>query len=144
MKYLLIALLAAVLITSASYGEINAKLGLAGGGAQLALEGVRALRPDISASLTAGYAYNSEYGLVSAALAIAKKIRPDLDIGIGLTYSSYSVAVQNLIGVSSINDKSGAGGKLFLKKQIRSNLFVEAGYDTRMGLLAEIGLELRK
>lgn len=144
MKYLLIALLAAALFVPAACAEINAKVGLAGGSANIAAEFTRQLRPDITGALDLGYGYNSEYSLLSAGLSAGKILRDDILGGIALTYSSYSIAVQNIIGVNTVSDKSGIGGKVFLRKPLRNGVFGEIGYDTRMGLVAEVGMQVRK
>ncbi len=144
MKYVLAALLAVVLIASASSADINAKLGLAGGSARIVLEGTRQVKTDLVGSGALGYGYNSEYSLLSLELGIAKQLADNLDIGLAATYSSYSTAVSNILGAGTITDKSGIGGMLFVKKMVRDDLSLTLGYDTRMGLVVELGKLFRK
>lgn len=143
MKYVLAALLAVVLVASVSSAEINAKLGLAGGSARLALEATRQVKTDLVGSLALGYGYNSEYSLVSLELGIAKQLANKLEVGLAATYSSYSTAVSNILGTGTITDKSGIGGKLSIKKMVRDNCYLALGYDTRMGLIVEVSKMIR-
>lgn len=141
MKYFLIAFLAAVVIATASYGEINAKLGLAGGAARLAVEATKQIRPDINSAVDIGYGYNADYSLISAGAAICKPML-DMEVGLGISYSSYSAAVKNIVLAGDVS-KSGVGIRVFARKPLRNALFAEVGYDTRLGAMAEAGLLIK-
>ncbi len=135
-------LMLVMVLASGSFAAISVKGGLAGGAARVALAAdLKQINDKFGISGDIGYGFG-QYTLVTAGLSGTYKIKDDMYAGLAVEYSSYSTAVT--LGFPSINitDKSGVGFGVFAG-MTRDKMYVQAGYDTRLGAIAEAGYVIR-
>jgi hypothetical protein len=116
---------------------ISAKVGLAGGALRVSAVVEKPCR-NFLVNYELGYGFGNQYTLMSAGIAAKSFIKADTYVGLGLTYSSYSDLV-TLSVAGNLADKAGFGLGAFVGKNIRESMYAQLGYDTRLGLVAEIG-----
>ncbi|HTY13087.1 MAG TPA: hypothetical protein VMD02_02745, partial [Candidatus Omnitrophota bacterium] len=80
--------------------------------------------------------------LGSVGLDLITQLKNSFYLGAEASYSSYSSSVRLGLPAVDITDKSGVGGGLFAG-MTRDKMYLEAGYDTRMGAMAEAGYIVR-
>ncbi len=136
MKYIVILLIIA--LAYPAFASFSARAGLAGGAFRVSAVMDRPIRENLSVLGDLGYGLGNGYTLVSGGIGITSAIRENIFLGAEATYSSYSTAVHLGLPAVDILDQSGIGLGVFAGLT-RDKMYLEAGYDTRMGVLAEAG-----
>lgn len=116
--------------------------GLAGGGARVGILGGSKINNSLSWDGGIGYAIGNEYTLVTLGGTIKYPLRGNIYAGVGLDYSSYSFPVL-LSGGLKVAETSGIGFDLLIGTDINEKIFLQAGYGTRLGIIAEVGYRLK-
>lgn len=126
------------------WAGLAVKGGLAGGAFRVSgVMDIRQLNDKMGLAGEAGYALGNNYSVLTAGFTGAYKLRDNLSGLLMLSYSAYSDTV-NLPLLGDVTQKAGVGAGIGLRMALRDNLYAQAGYDTRLGALAEAGYILRK
>jgi hypothetical protein len=139
----LISLLLVVVLVCPALAAISVKGGLAGGTFRIAGVMDRQVRDNIDIVGDLGYGFGNSYSVISLGAAAIMLVRNNIYAGLGLNYSVYSDPVDLPVG-GRISEKSGLGLGLFLGLNLREGMFLQAGYDTRLGGIVEGGYQIRK
>jgi len=140
----LVLLFLLVLLATQSWAGLAVKGGLAGGAGRVSgVLDIRQINNKLGLAGEAGYAIGNNYSILTAGLTGIYALRDNLSALIMLSYSAYSDYV-NLPLVGDLTQKTGVGAGIGLRMTLRENLYAQAGYDTRLGALAEAGYILRK
>ncbi len=119
---------------------LSVKGGLAGGAARLGVSFDKKVKETMMV-MEAGYGIGNQYSLMSAGVGIKLPVKESLYAGASVNYSAYSDAVKLSIG-GEIKEKAGVGFGVFAGSRIKEDLSIQAGYDTRLGLIAEASYKL--
>ncbi len=140
---LLLLAMCSVSFAAASAMPIIVKAGLAGGAFRIAGVLEKPINDKMSLSGDVGYGIGNQYTVLTAGIAGKYNIKSNIYAGLNLEYSAYSDPVKLTVG-GEIKDKSALGFGVFLGMPVRESVFVQAGYDTRLGAVAEIGYTVKK
>lgn len=122
---------------------ISAKAGLAGGGLQIGAVVDKVLNEKATIAGDIGYAFGNNYTVASLGASIKTPVRNNINLGLGLSYSSFSTGV-TLSGPGNIASGGGVGVNIFADTMIKDNIRGQVGYDTRQGLLALVSFVVKK
>ncbi len=142
MRLIVLSLVLVFVFTCSSFAAVSAKGGLAGGAFRLSAAVDRPINDKVTLAGELGYGIGNNYSLVSAGVDVQTNIKNNIYIGAEVSYSSYSNPVTLGLPAVDINDKSGVGGGIYAGLT-RDKMYAQAGYDTRMGAIAEAGYILR-
>jgi hypothetical protein len=126
------------------FAAIYGKAGLAGGTLRVSAVLDRPLNDKTVIAGEAGYGFGNNYTIVSAAATGKYLVRENLNLGAIISYSSYSTAASNILGVGSSASGGGMGGGVFAEFKLREGIYGQLGYDNRLGVIAEASYYLRK
>lgn len=118
--------------------------GYCGGAGKIELGYERVLNEKINLIFAGGYGLGNSYTFFSVGATLLYKLRNEIDspfVGLEADYSSFSKYAINVPLVGTIN-KDGGVGLGVLAGLTRANLLFLIGYNSRTGILAELGYRL--
>ncbi|MDI6731853.1 MAG: hypothetical protein QME05_04665 [Candidatus Margulisbacteria bacterium] len=119
------------------------KGGFTGGGGELGLTLHKLVNDRLSINGDLGYIIGSGYSTAVIGASVVTPIRGNLGIGLMVNYSSFSQAVR-ISGIGDITSLSGVGFGALIEYDINNDWCAHVGYDTRLGLVAELGYAFSK
>jgi len=114
------------------------KGGFAAGGGKIGLSLDKLINDRLNITGDLGYAIGSGYSTAIIGASLKTPINNNWNVGLMVNYSSYSQAVR-LSGVGDITTLAGVGGGALVEYIINDNWRADVQYDTRLGVVAEVG-----
>jgi hypothetical protein len=129
-------------LASVSFAACSVKGGLAGGALRVSGVCDRPFNDKWNIGCEAGYALGNGYNIMSLGVSGIYEVKENIYAGLELSYSSYSSPVMLSLPSMQVTEKSGMGMGAFAGMK-KDNKFAQVGYDTRLGMVGEVGMTVR-